>query len=137
MSSEIYLFPRTKFVDENSVEAQLIHVESEQAEVWEAYKDGDMERTAEEALDLIHSAETLLGILAEKHGVDVAAVALYVEEKNQKRGYYTPLNPLAETIRTAGAQSEVEAASLPASLSLHQEEENSSNRPTGGQHGTR
>ena len=132
MSSEIYLFPRTKFVDENELIPQMMHVESELVEVWETITAEDKTRTAEEALDAIHSLETLLGILEEKHGVDVAAVALYVEEKNQARGYYRPLNPLAETIRTVGAQSEVEVASLPASPSLQQEEENSSNRPMGG-----
>ena len=40
------------------------------------------------AVDLLHSVETLLHILVEKHGVDLDAVCVAVIEKNKKRGYY-------------------------------------------------
>ena len=81
------VYPRTKFADENGVISQFIHLESEIKEIGETLP-GQEKFMAEEVCDLIHSAETLLHILHDKHGVDVAAVQRQVAEKNRKRGYY-------------------------------------------------
>lgn len=80
------VFPRTKFADEADLTDQLHHVKSEMHEViWAMTK----EQRAEELCDLIHSAETLLHILSEKHGVDVAAIQRQVVIKNRNRSYYS------------------------------------------------
>ena len=84
------VFPRTKFADENDINKQAYHAGTEVGEVINAYQNKEgLERYAEEICDLIHSAETLLHILAEKHGVDVAAIQRQVVEKNRGRGYYS------------------------------------------------
>jgi len=84
-----FRFPRTKFVDEKGIVGQTYHIESELEEVWDAETLPDMQRIAEEIVDLSHSVETLLRILAEKHGVDLEAVCAAVIEKNKARGYYS------------------------------------------------
>lgn len=81
-------FPRARFVDENGIVGQAYHVESELSEVWETVTLPDILRTAEEAMDLLHSVETFLHILAEKHGVNLDVVSSSVILKNQARGYY-------------------------------------------------
>jgi hypothetical protein len=41
-------FPRTRFVDENGIVAQVMHMGSEQEEIEEAVLTPDIEHTAEE-----------------------------------------------------------------------------------------
>jgi NTP pyrophosphatase (non-canonical NTP hydrolase) len=81
-------FPRTKFVDSNPLVTQIQHVSSEVHEAYNAGCDESLERTAEELFDVIHSAETALRILQERHGVDIEAVGRQVVDKNRERGYY-------------------------------------------------
>ena len=87
MSNFKTVYPRTKFADEAGVISQFSHLESELKEIGETLP-GQEKFMAAELCDLIHSAETLLHILADKHGVDVAAVQRQVVEKNRKRKYY-------------------------------------------------
>lgn len=89
----MFRFPRTRFVDELDFCRQLKHVRSELDEVWQElerlYPDlADPVRVGEECVDLLHSVETLLRILQEKHGVDVGALSAAVRMKNYNRGYY-------------------------------------------------
>jgi len=83
-----YTFPRTRFVDCYSTFEQLAHIQTEVQELVQAYKSEPVERVAEEALDLIHSTETLLRILQERHGLDIAQAVNHVTHKNALRGYY-------------------------------------------------
>jgi NTP pyrophosphatase (non-canonical NTP hydrolase) len=87
------LFPKTRFVEENTIEAQLENVGTEFQEVVEevyphlrAGKNYDA--IAEELWDLVQSAETALRILDEQHGVDIAHIRQFVYEKNRARNYY-------------------------------------------------
>ena len=82
-------FPRTIFVNQKGLVGQTYHIESELEELWDTLTLPDIARIAEEAVDLLHSVETLLHILAEKHGVDLDAVCAAVIEKNRARGYYS------------------------------------------------
>lgn len=89
----VFRFPRTRFVGELTVVQQFKHVRSEVDEVWQELEPGypdrfDGERVAEELIDLIHSAETMLRILEERHGVAVGRVSAGVRIKNYTRGYY-------------------------------------------------
>lgn len=91
--SDVYRFPRTRFVDENTFSQQFKHIRSEVDEVWQElerlYPDlADPVRVAEELLDVIHSAETGLRILQERHGVDVGRLSVQIRIKNYNRGYY-------------------------------------------------
>jgi len=90
MSGLLKFFPRTRFVDENDIVDQLRHVRSESNEAMDAFVDNESAvRIAEELIDTMGSSVSGLRILAEKHGVDVAAVHDYVIEKNRVRGYYS------------------------------------------------
>ena len=84
----VFNFPRIKFVDENGIIKQLSHIRSEVDEIEASAYTPDIQHTALEAMDCLHSAESLLRILAEKHGIDLAAIRAAVEEKNRVRGYY-------------------------------------------------
>lgn len=99
-------FPRTKFADENEIWQQTEHVISEAEEADDA-STWDYANTAMELLDVIHSAETALFILAEKHGVDLSAIKRQVIEKNQSRGYYDKTVALknGDTISLDGVKS--------------------------------
>jgi len=66
------LFPRAKFVDDNSIEDQIKHLGSEIDEARAAYATPYIMRLAEELFDVIHSAETALRILSEKCGCDAS-----------------------------------------------------------------
>jgi len=81
-------FERTKFVDENGLWEQLNHIQSEVREVFDAYFNEPTGRVAEEAMDLIHSVETLLHILEERYAVDLDCIRDHVRSKNTARGYY-------------------------------------------------
>lgn len=85
----IFNFPRTKFVDENDLPAQVLHMGSEQVEIEEVMLTPDIEHTAEELMDKYHSCETGLRILQEKHGINLSELRRNVERKNVVRGYYS------------------------------------------------
>jgi NTP pyrophosphatase (non-canonical NTP hydrolase) len=82
-------FPRTTFADKNGLWEQLNHIQSELKELFDAYFNEPSGRVAEEAVDLVHSVETLLHILEERYGVNVDYVRDHVKAKNQTRGYYS------------------------------------------------
>ena len=82
------LFPRTIFADKNNLLEQLFHLRSEVDELQDALVKGDYDHAAEEAVDVQHSADTLLRILLERHGADSHGAYTTVTLKNVKRGYY-------------------------------------------------
>ena len=84
----IFNFPRTRFVDGGGIINQIDHVYTEITEALEAALTPDNEHTAEELMDVIHSAETALRIMQEKHGVNLNEVRRNVERKNFDRNYY-------------------------------------------------
>ena len=85
----VYRFPRTRFVDENGLAGQLLHIESEVAEFRaEVFSNPDPFVVAIELADIIHSAETAMRILEEKHGICQKEVLAVVIFKNRERGYY-------------------------------------------------
>jgi hypothetical protein len=83
----MYRFPETRFTT-NGPYVQLAHIRSELKELVDAYENEPIVRVAEEALDLIHSCETLLRILEQRQLVDVPVLHDLVVEKNRLRGYY-------------------------------------------------
>lgn len=89
MSKEInFSFPRSRFTN-NPPYIQLQHIKSELEELDQAYMvEIDINRVAEEAMDLIHSVETLLRILEIRFDIDVDRIKTMVIGKNQARGYY-------------------------------------------------
>ena len=93
-TNTLSIFPRTKFVDNNSIADQVEQLESETDEVSREFDRPPVnhDRVAMELFDVIHSAETALHILAEKHGVDLAAAWEHVISKNMERGYYVTRN---------------------------------------------
>ncbi len=89
MTALLDLIPRTKFVGENDIFDQLRHVRSEADEAMDAYiGNEDAVRIAEELVDTLISSSTGLRIMAEKYGVDIAAVFDYVVDKDRARGYF-------------------------------------------------
>ena len=82
-------FPRTRFVDENGITSQVLHMGSEQAEIEQSVFTPDIEHTAEEVMDKLHSCETALRILQEKYGINLNDLRRRVERKNQVRNYYS------------------------------------------------
>jgi hypothetical protein len=84
----IFNFPRTRFVDENGIVCQVLHMASEQKEIEEVMLTPDLSHTAEEIMDKFHSCETALRILQEKYGVNLSRLRRDVEQKNALRGYY-------------------------------------------------
>lgn len=84
----MFNFPRIKFVDDNGIIKQLIHLESEIHEAWQSAQTPDIHHTASEIMDIYHSAETALRILQEKHGICLDTLRHRVEQKNEARGYY-------------------------------------------------
>ena len=78
-----------KFIKLNGLYSQIEHIQSELKELIDAFFHEPSGRVAEEAFDLIHSVETLLLILEEKHGVVLDAVRDHVKSKNAVRGYYS------------------------------------------------
>jgi len=90
----LYHFPRTRFVDENTIGQQLIHTRREGQEASDELPPpgGDIMPLALEIMDIYHSAETALRILEEKHGIDIQKLMFAVYEKNEKRGYYDAHN---------------------------------------------
>ena len=84
----IFNFPRTKFVDENGICGQVLHMRSEQREIEDELQTVDIMVLAGEVMDKYHSCETALRILQEKYGVNVLELRRDVERKNFERGYY-------------------------------------------------
>lgn len=84
----IFNFPRTKFVDENGICRQVLHMRSEQREIEDELQTVDILVVAGEIMDKYHSCETALRILQEKYGVNVSELRRDVERKNFERGYY-------------------------------------------------
>jgi NTP pyrophosphatase (non-canonical NTP hydrolase) len=124
MSALFNIFPRLRFVDENSIHDQVVHVMSEANEVCDAVIMGESWfRMAEELVDVIASSVTGLRILSEEYGVDVDDVVDHVNAKNAARCY------LAGASRPEGTHSGSTGCALPASPSLHQDKESCSNRP--------
>lgn len=93
-----YIFPPTKFVRENSVEEQLLHILSEVSELIDEITIkhindyhyeviGHTTKMLGEAIDLHHSLETLFRKL-EDMGVDVEGGFQGTLDKNRARGYY-------------------------------------------------
>ena len=94
----LYNYPRTKFVGENNIMDQTLHVQSEVSEVNKALNawltsgassPSAIQHLAEELHDVCHSAETALRILEEKHGINPLTSRIQVIKKNQERGYYS------------------------------------------------
>jgi hypothetical protein len=84
----IFNFPRARFVDENGLVSQILHMGSEQEEIECSMLTPDIEHTVEEIMDRYHSCETALRIAQEKYGIDLPEVRRRVERKNAARGYY-------------------------------------------------
>jgi NTP pyrophosphatase (non-canonical NTP hydrolase) len=87
------LFPKTVFVEENTIEKQLEHIGTEfqeiVEEVYPQLRNGkNYDAIAGELWDLIQSAETALRILDEQHGVEINLIRQGVYEKNRARRYY-------------------------------------------------
>ena len=82
-------FPRTKFAGINGICSQVMHICSEAAEAKESSFTPDIQHTAEEVMDCLHSCETALRILQEKYGINISALRRDVERKNMERGYYS------------------------------------------------
>ena len=61
-----YTFPRTRFVDRNTLSAQLEHIRTELLEVVVAYSQPDEHHLATEFADVWHSTETALRIMEER-----------------------------------------------------------------------
>lgn len=81
-------FPRTKFVESNGIATQSGHIYSEALEVEQSVLTPDIQHTAEEVMDCLHSCETALRILQEKYGINISVLRRDVERKNMERGYY-------------------------------------------------
>ena len=78
------LYPKTRFVDENTLDEQFDHICSEYREAVMAEGKGDRD---EELADLEASIQTYWDI-REKQGLDVDALRKAIIEKNRRRGYY-------------------------------------------------
>ena len=95
----IYLFPKTRFAQTNTLIDQLGHIFSEATEVRKTIDNSEpAQRTTEEIIDLWHSIETYIRILEEKHGTKAVLDAIdQVVKKNDQRGYYQPETPTIQT----------------------------------------
>ena len=82
-------FPKTRYADINGIVAQATHIYSEALEVQQAVFASDMNHTAEEIMDCLHSCETALRILQERYNINLNALRMDVERKNMERGYYS------------------------------------------------
>jgi Lar family restriction alleviation protein len=81
-------FQRTIFVAQNGIATQSKHIFSEAVEIEQSALTPDIQHTAEEVMDCLHSCETALRILEEKYGINIAKTRRDVERKNFDRGYY-------------------------------------------------
>jgi len=91
------LFPKTIFVDRNTILEQLDHLRSEVEEVREAVSRGDYDAAADELVDVQQSADTGLHILLQRHGASCYDAYTRVTVKNRDRGYYAaPVPPCVQ-----------------------------------------
>lgn len=81
-------FGRVKFVDNNAIINQIDHISSEVKEAFESATTPDKHHTALELMDVLHSAETALRIMAEFHGINLNEIRKDCAAKNKVRGYY-------------------------------------------------
>ena len=72
----LFRFPRTRFVDENGIAGQMLHIGSELMEFEQDLLAGRLREAMIELLDLRHSIETGFRILQEKYEVDQDLLAL-------------------------------------------------------------
>lgn len=86
----IYLFPKTRFAETNTLDEQQQHILSEADEVRNSIVNGEpASRTIEEVIDTWHSIETYIRRLEKEHGIERVLEAIdQVVQKNDKRGYY-------------------------------------------------
>ena len=85
----VFNFPATKFVRLNSIPEQAFHVLSEAKEINDSLTGSDIKHTAREALDCIHSCETLLRKIQIKHpNINLQELRRDVERGNFERQYY-------------------------------------------------
>jgi DNA-directed RNA polymerase len=83
-----FTFPRCKFADTNTLQQQLTHVASEMCEALRASHSEGIERTTEEIIDVIWSAETALWIIEKEKGPRYVELCKQeVIAKNVARGY--------------------------------------------------
>lgn len=81
-------FPATKYTRQNGIATQSEHILSEALEIKCSVLTPDIRHTAEEVMDCLHSCETALRILQEKHNINLCLIRRDVEYKNLMRGYY-------------------------------------------------
>lgn len=88
-----YQFPAMKKIDEWNFGDQISKISFETSELIEALLctegniDDILDNVAKEAMDVIHSAETLLRILDKRH-VNIDSIYEGTIDKNEKRHYY-------------------------------------------------
>lgn len=84
-------FPRTKFVDENTLFEQCTKIHDEVYEVFDELTKPriDYHKAAQESWDVIAATETKLRMLQETFGVDIEAAKADVIERCSQRGYYS------------------------------------------------
>lgn len=93
--------PRTRFVGGVDISEQYQKIGEEYRELGGELDDvlyagfpiddllqRDLDTITHETVDLLQTVQTLLRVLAEKHGVDVQKVIIDVIDKNRQRGYY-------------------------------------------------
>ena len=81
---QMYSFPKTKFVNENTLDEQFSHIKSEYMEAVRAQGMGERD---EELMDLWHSIESYFR-MREAQGVDVMLTRSQTVYKNAQREYY-------------------------------------------------
>ena len=84
----MYSFARTKFVDENDLDAQSQHFFSEVEEFRQALLSGNLTEISKEGWDCNHSMETLQRIAEEQLGVPTLEKRAEVITGNFDRNYY-------------------------------------------------
>jgi len=84
------LFPKTVFVENTTIDDQMLKIATELMEATVALDDPaeNYESVAIELWDVIQAVETALRILEKQYGVNVNIVRQYVYEKNRSRKYY-------------------------------------------------
>ena len=79
-----YNFPRVRWVEINTPNQQIQHIDEEHSEIMRAET---VAETDGEVMDKLHSCETYFRI-REREGLDVGAVKRVTLDKNRDRGYY-------------------------------------------------
>lgn len=102
----IYLFPKTRFAETNTQDAQLQHILSEADEVRNSIINAEpASRTLEEVIDTWHSIETYIRKLEKEHGIERVLEAIdQVVKKNDERGYYQLPTPTIQVDEEAPCQ---------------------------------